>query len=199
MKSKMIFLVVALCATGLRTAIAVPGKDSSEYKYSNIGLKLTLGLGTRDVPSSQDLERGDAASLSLGYGVSQRVTLWLGMNTSKHVHELDPERESDIVGIELGAQYKLRPNQRLRPYGTFGIGTVFLGSEGKKVLNGGGVMWALGVEYYLLRFLSVGAEFFWKDMEYTKQGENGVDGDFTKLDRPINADTRGFMINFTLH
>jgi hypothetical protein len=198
MKSKMILLVAALSAPWLSEAGPVAGKDSSNYKYSNIGLKLTLGLGTRDVSSSQDLERGDAASLSLGYGVSQHVTLWLGMNKSEHGHETEPDRKSDIVGIDLGVQYKLRPNQRLRPYGTFGIGTVFLGSEGEKVLNGGGVMWALGAEYYLVRFLSVGAEFFWKDMQYTKQGENGVEGDFIKLERPINADTRGFLINFTL-
>jgi|GEM_PF-2249501 len=199
MKRKMIFLVAALSAPGLSSASQAVGKDSSRHSYSNVGLKLNLGLGSRDASSPHSLERGDAASLSLGYGVSQFVTLWLGANISKHAHEMNPERESKVVGIELSVQYKLRPNQKLRPYGAIGLGTVFLGSEGEKVLNGGGVVWALGAEYRLARFLSLGAEFFWKDLQYTKQGEDGLKGDFTKLERPINGDIKGFMINFTLH
>ncbi len=196
---KKIFLAVTLlCLPALSIAIPTTKSDSSRYNYSNVGLKLNLGLGSRKAASPEELERGDVATLSAGYGVSQFVSLWLGVNVSKHAHELNPEDESKVVGVELTVQYKFRPKEKLRPYGTIGLGTVFLGTEGEKVLNGGGIVWALGAEYRLVRFLSVGAEFFWKDLRYTKQGEDGVKGDFTKLERPIDGDIRGFLINFTL-
>jgi len=194
MKWKMGLLVAVL------TVIAVI-PAAADDKNSNIGLKLNLGLGGQDVPASLDLENGGAASLSLGYGVSQRVTLWLGMNGSDHVHELDKDRESSIVGVELGMQYKFRPHEKFRPYGKFGLGTYFLGTEDNtgRVLNGGGVNWALGAEYRLARFLSIGAEVFWKDFDYTQFSTDGVDGDFNDLPEAITGNTKGLMINFTLH
>lgn len=199
MKGKMLSSVVILAVMGLSTTVPVFSQDGTESKISNIGLKLNLGLGTQDVSPAQNLERGDMASLRLGYGVSQRVTLWLGMNIGKHIHELNQDLESKLVGIEIGLQYKLRPYKKLRPYGTIGIGTFFLGTEATDtVLNGGGVTWALGVKYRLVRFLSVGAEFFWKDFDYTQQ-RIGEDNDFTKIERPISGNTNGFMINFALH
>ena len=180
---------------------AVMPAMADDKKNSNIGLKLNLGLGSQDVPSSLDLENGGAASLSLGYGVSQSVTLWLGMNGSNHIHELDKDRESKIVGVELGAQYKFRRHEKFRPYGKLNLGTYFFGTEDGtgRVLNGGGVAWALGAEYRLTSFFSVGAEFFWKDFDYTRQSFEGTDGDYTDLPDPITGNTKGLMINFTLH
>lgn len=199
MKSKIILAVAAALAFWTNTAIPTLGQERSESKYSNIGLKLNLGLGTQDVAPSQNLERGQIAALSLGYGVSQHVTLWLGVDAAKHAYEQFPERESDIVGLQLGVQYKLRPHKKFRPYGAFGLGTFFLGNEETDtVLNGGGVTWALGAEYRLARFLTVGADFFWKDFDYT-QFRIGNEGDFHKLEEPIRGNTSGFMIRLILH
>jgi opacity protein-like surface antigen len=195
MKSKLILMMATLAALCLSLAMPAAADD----KNSNIGLKLNLGLGSQDVPQSQNLEKGDLASLSLGYGVSQRVTIWLGADVSKHAHELDPKLESDLVGIELGVQYKLRPHQKFRPYGKFGLGVFALGTEATDtVLSGGGVTWGPGAEYRLVRFLSVGAEFFWKDFDYAQQ-RVGKDNEFQKLERPILGNTKGFMLNFIIH
>jgi hypothetical protein len=101
--------------------------------------------------------------------------------------------------VELGAQYKFRPHEKFRPYGKLGLGTYFLGSEGVNALNGGGVNWALGAEYRLWRFLSIGAELFWKDFDYTKQAVDKDLKDFNDLDEPLLGNTKGIMINFTLH
>ena len=193
MKSKLILMIATLAALCLSLAMPAAADD----KNSNIGLKLNLGFGSRDVPTSQNLEKGDVAALSLGYGVSQRVTLWLGVNASDHIHEDNRNLKSGLVGLELEVQYKLRPHQKVRPYGKFGLGTFFLGSEGT-ILNGGGVTWALGAEYRLARFLTVGAEFFWKDFDYTKQ-QIGKDNDFEDLESPVLGNTKGFMLTFTLH
>jgi len=196
-KGKMILTLAALIAMGVGAARPALADD----KNSNIGLKLKLGLGSQDVAKDRDLEKGDAASLSLGYGVSQRVTLWLGAEVSKHANELDASIKSDFVGLELGMQYKFRPHEKFRPYGKLGVGTYFLGlDDGSGVLlNGGGVNWALGAEYHLARFLSVGAELFWKDFDYTQQRVGGDENDFTDLPDTLTGNTRGIMINFTLH
>jgi hypothetical protein len=193
MKSKTIGTVLLPALACLIAAMPVTAQSTKDPQNSNIGLKLNLGLGSQDVPSSLNLENGGAVSLSLGYGVSQRVTLWLGMNGSNHLHEEDRTVESKVVGVELGMQYKLRPYQKLRPYGKLSLGTYFLGkADGTgTVLNGGGVAWALGAEYRLTRFFSIGAEFFWKDFDYTQQGTDGVDGDFTDLPDPITGNTKG--------
>lgn len=195
MKNKMILLIATLAAMGLSFAMPAAAGDQN----SNIGLKLNLGLGSQDVPKSQNLEEGNLAALSLGYGVSQRVTIWLGADFSKHTHELDQQLESDLVGVELAVQYKLRPYQKFRPYGKFGIGAFALGTEATDtVLSGGGVTWGVGAEYRLVRFLSVGAEFFWKDFDYT-QGRIGKGNDFKELADPILGNSKGFMLTFTLH
>lgn len=192
-----IFMVAALLAFSMGATLPARADD----KNSNIGLKLNLGLGSQDVTKDRNLEKGEAASLSLGYGVSQRITLWLGADVSKHQQELDPTRENDLVGIQLGMQYKFRPYEKFRPYGKLGLGTNFLGTEDGlgTVLNGGGVNWALGAEYRLARFLSVGAEVFWKDFDYTKQRIGDDKNDFTDLPDPLTGNTKGIMINFTLH
>lgn len=199
MKVKIFLTIAALTVVELSAANPVAGKDSSDCKYSNIGLKLNLGLGAQDVASSQNLERGDAASLSLGYGVSQRVTVWLGLDVARHAHEQFQKLDSGFLGVEIGLQYKLRPNKKFRPYGAIGLGTFFLGTEETDtLLNGSGVTWALGAEYRLLRFLSVGAEFFWKDFDYT-QIRVGEEEDFARLEQPISGNTNGFLVKFTLH
>ncbi|MDZ7290958.1 MAG: porin family protein [candidate division KSB1 bacterium] len=200
MKSEIILTFAVLATMGLSFSIVTPvvAQGSAESRYSNIGLKLNLGFGTQDVPASQNLEKGDAVALRLGYGVSQRVTLWLGADLSRHQHELNPTLESDLVGFEFGLQYKLQPFQKLRPYGKIGLGTFFLGTEATDtVLNGGGVTWALGAEYRLMRFFSIGAEFFWKDFDYTRY-RIGKDNDFVKIENPILGNTKGFMLNFTI-
>jgi hypothetical protein len=192
---KLIFTITAFVAL---CAVMAPAR--ADDKNSNIGLKLNLGLGSQDVPSNLKLENGGAVSLSLGYGVSQRVTLWLGMSGGDHVHELDKDRESRIVGLELGMQYKFRPHEKFRPYGKLGLGTYFYGLQDGlgTVLNGGGIAWALGAEYRLARFFSSGAEIFWTDFDYTQQAKD-VDGDYTDLPEPITGNIKGIMINFTLH
>jgi opacity protein-like surface antigen len=192
---KMMLTMAALIAIGIGAVEPAMAND----KNSNIGLKLNLGLGVQDVPQAQNLEKGDAAALSLGYGVSQRVTLWLGIDLSKHQHEQIADLESHLAGLELGLQYKFRPHERFRPYGKFGVGAFALGTEATDtVLSGAGFTWGLGAEYRLARFFSVGAEVFWKDFDYT-QRRIGEDNDFEELPDPISGNARGILINFTLH
>lgn len=198
MKEKLMFLALALSMVNLGMSAAASAQDSAEQKISNIGLKLNLGLGSQDFTAAQDLEQGNAASLSLGYGVSQRVSLWLGFSGSSHDRETDQELESRLASLELGVQYKLRPGKKLQPYGKLGLAGFFLETEKTQTtLAGGGVTWGVGAEYRLVRFLSVGAEFFWKDFDYDHQ-RVGDNGEFYELARPVQGNSRGFMLHFTL-
>ncbi len=198
MSSKTLLAALALGVFCLGAAEKISAQDNAEKKISNVGLKLNFGLGSQDFTAAQDLERGEAASLSLGYGVSQRVSLWLGVSGSSHSRETQQELESSLASLDLGVQYKLRPGKKLQPYGKLGLGAFFLNTEKTQVtLSGGGVTWGVGAEYRLVRFLSVGAEFFWKDFDYSEQrvGDNSA---FNKLAQPLPGNSRGFMLNFTL-
>ncbi len=198
MKSKMMFVtaLLALLLTGATEKLSA--QDKAEKKTSNVGLKLNLGLGSQDFTAVQNLEEGDAASLSLGYGVSQRVALWLGLSGGSYRHEDDDQLESGLASVELGVQYKLRPGKKLQPYGKAGLGAFFLNTDETQVtLSGGGVVWGIGAEYRLVRFLSIGAEIYWKDFDYTEQ-RVGKNGEFNKLARPLQGNSLGFMLNFTL-
>lgn len=198
MKTKLMFAALALGIVNLGMSATASAQESAEKKISNIGLKLNLGLGAQDFTAAQDLEQGNAASLSLGYGVSQRVSLWVGFSGSSHDRETDQELESRLGSLELSVQYKLQPGKKLQPYGKLGLGGFILETEKTQTtLTGGGVTWAVGAEYRLVRFLTVGAEFFWKDFDYDLQ-RVGDSGEFYELARPVQGNSRGFMLNFTL-
>ena len=172
---------------------------NNPVKNSNIGLKLSLGLGNQSPSNSQNLQSDGATSLSLGYGVSQNVTLWLGAQGGVHYDKDFANRKSTIAGGEISLQYKLRPYQKLRPYGKVGIGGFARHDEFTDItLQGAGITWALGGEYRLARFLTVGAEFFWKDVDY-KRSKVGDLGDFEDLDDPVHGNTNGFMMTLTIH
>ncbi|MDZ7267046.1 MAG: porin family protein [candidate division KSB1 bacterium] len=195
MKTKTV-LLVALTVVLLLAPRAV--RSQPAVALSNIGLKLDLGAGSERLAGALNLEPAGALALHLGYGVSQPVTLWLGLQVSKHVQEELPELQSGMTGVELNLQYKLRPFQRFRPYGKVGLGGFILETEATQItLTGGGVVWALGVEYRLAKFLSLGGEFYWKDFDFDRR-RLGHESDFEKLEDPLPGDSRGFMLHLTL-
>jgi len=196
MKTKTV-LHAALAAAMLLAQNTVRSQPAAGL--SNIGLKLDVGAGSARLASAQPLESGGALALHLGYGVSQQVTLWLGMHLSNHQHQAQPEVESGMAGVELNLQYKLRPYRTFRPYGKVGLGGFMQVTDATQTtLTGGGVVWALGAEYHLVRFLSVGGEFYWKDFDFERR-RVGHDNDFIDLDDPIPGNSRGFMLHLILH
>lgn len=189
----------AAAVAGLLLAQPLTTGAQPATENTNIGLKLNLSLGSQNQTSAQHLETGEAAGLHLGYGVSQNVTLWLGMQLSSHKHENDPSLESNVGDLEINLQYKLRPYQKFRPYGKVGVGGFVQGTESTQTtLTGGGIVWAVGADYRLLRFLSVGGEFFWKDVDYERR-RLGDDNKFTDLENPIRGNSSGFLLNFIIH
>lgn len=187
-----IIAVTLLIALPMTLHAGTPGQNS------NIGLKLALGTGNQSPSNAQNLQKGGFTSLSLGYGITQTLSLWLGAGASENYDKDIPDYKSTIAGVELGLQYKMRPYQKLRPYGRVGLGGFVRHDNTPDVsFAGGGVTWALGGEYRLARFLTVGAEFFWKDIDYSERQVG--EGDFVELDQPVHGNTNGFLVTFTLH
>lgn len=196
MKSKIV-VWAALTAAILLAQTAAQSQPAAAL--SNVGLKLDIGAGSERLAGGQNLQPAGALALHLGYGVSQTVTLWLGFQVSNHRHETVPELESGIAGVELNLQYKLRPYQRFRPYGKVGLAGFMQETEATQTtLNGGGVVWALGAEYRLVRFLSVSGEFYWKDFDFERRRQ-GRENDFEELQDPIPGNSRGFMLHLIVH
>lgn len=192
------FLRVMIAAAML-AALPLTSSAQPARQNSNLGLKLNIGLGNQRLTSGQNLEKGDAAAVHLGYGVSQNVTLWLGLQGSAHKHSDNASLESNVGGLELNLQYKLRPYEKFRPYGKVGLGGFVRETEATQTtLTGGGIVWAVGADYRLLRFLSIGGEFFWKDFDYERR-RVGKNNEFTDLENPIRGNSNGFMLNLIIH
>ncbi|MCK6562213.1 outer membrane beta-barrel protein [candidate division KSB1 bacterium] len=190
-------LCAAFAAAMLLTQAAAHSQPAPAL--SNLGLQVDIGAGSERLASAQNLEPAGALALHLGYGVSQQVTLWLGLQVSNHEHEELPELESSVAGAELNLQYKLRPYQRFRPYGKVGFGGFVQEiAATQTMLSGGGVVWALGAEYHLVKFLAVSGEFYWKDFDFERR-RLGREGDFEELEDPIPGNSRGFMLHLILH
>ena len=67
-------------------------------------------------------------------------------------------------------QYKFRPASKLQPYEKIGIGAYALQEKGTDpTFLGGGFNFAVGAYYFFSRHFGIGAEFIFKDIEYSKQ------------------------------
>lgn len=52
-------------------------EEKTQPRFSHKGFKFLAGLGALELPSGDEFDEGQAAQLSLGYGFSNRSTLWL--------------------------------------------------------------------------------------------------------------------------
>ena len=108
---------------------------------------------------------GDAEGVGLGlragYGVSDRFTLYLGvegagLDGGRGFEGLGDDEKYGAVYIELGSRFHFRPGQRLEPYADVALAVVGLGYDGtgsdagKDVTYGGaGVSLGAGLLYFL--------------------------------------------------
>ncbi len=172
----------------------------SKPRFSHKGIKAALGFGNIDMPSSTTSGDGGAGMLSLGYGFSDRSTLWLSLIGTDNDSRSATRIVTEFGGIELAFQYKFRPESSFQPYGKVGVGAYALQENGTDpTFFGGGFNFAIGADYFFSRHFGIGAEFNFKDIEYSKQSRT-VNGDEIVSDlRPhLNRDSRAFLITLTI-
>ncbi len=195
-------LVVALVTTLTGPAFAVeltPAEGAS--RFSPLGFKGALGLGTLEPSDGQRLDQGGASFLALGYGVDPNVTLWLTAFGSEHEQLGAREagkRMSDAGGLEVSLQYSLGTHRRLQPYGRIGLGAYSV--EDRKThdaMFGGGVRVGIGADYFFSRRCGVGLELVARGVEYS-ENRLGKDGDFEDLPEKVSANSGGVVFTFTV-
>ncbi|MCH8874389.1 porin family protein [candidate division KSB1 bacterium] len=172
----------------------------SKPRFSHKGIKAALGFGNVDMPSSTTSGDGGAGMLSLGYGFSERSTLWLSLIGTDTDSRSATRIVTEFGGIELAYQYKFRPESSFQPYGKVGVGAYALQENGTDpTLIGGGFNFAFGADYFFSRHFGIGAEFNFKDIEYSIESRT-VNGEEIVSDlRPhLNRDSRAFLITLTI-
>ncbi len=171
-----------------------------KQRFSHTGVKAALGFGNFDVPSSANSADDGAGMLSLGYGFSNRSTLWLSLIGTNSEAKSATRIVTEFGGVELAYQYKFRPESNFQPYGKIGVGAYALQENGTDpTLLGGGFNFALGADYFFSRHFGIGAELNFKDIEYISESRT-VNGNEVVSDlRPhLNRDSRAFLITLTI-
>lgn len=159
-----------------------------------LGFQLNGNALTND-PSDVVKESGAGGGLSLGYGVSDRATLFLRGNVAYEMAQAD-----------LGMRYRLgSPGSALRPYAEVAVsrvGTMTGGAAfaepgdnfvGRLRVSGPAITAGAGVEYFFTRSLALDAGVSYSRGRFTHGSLGGHD---VKIDRE-NFSTRRLNIGFT--
>ncbi len=171
-----------------------------KHRFSHTGVKAALGFGNIDMPSSANSGDDGAGMLSLGYGFSDRSTLWLSLIGTDNESRSATQMMTEFGGVELAYQYKFRPESKLQPYGKIGIGGYALQENGMDpTFLGGGFNFAIGADYFFSRHFGIGAELNFKDIEYFSESRTVNGNEIVSDLRPhLNRDSRAFLITLTI-
>lgn len=95
---------------------------------------------------------GGGLGLRAGYGVSDRFTLYLGvegagLDGGRGFEGLGDDEEYSVLYIELGSRFHFRPGQQLEPYADVAFAVVGLGYDGAGSYAGNDVTYG-GAAYF---------------------------------------------------
>ncbi len=174
--------------------------ENSTSRFSHRGVKVALASGSFDMSSERQLEEGEGSLISLGYGFTDRFSLWLSITGTEHSQIDKNNLISEFSGFELNIQQKFETHSRLQPYGKVGFGIYSLEEKDSDVsLTGAGVNLAFGVDYFFSNHFGVGAELMFKKLDYFSQRQKTEGGEFVSdLYPDLNGDIGGFVITFTI-
>lgn len=151
---------------------AVPLCVQAQTASSTDGLFLHVRAGGHGV-AFEDAGDDTGATLGLraGYGVSDRFTLYLGLEGAdldggSRLPGLDTDETSGLVYAELGGRFHFRPGHRLVPYADAAIAVIGAGSEARAYdgdvgYGGAGLSLGGGALYFLSPTVAIegGASF----------------------------------------
>ncbi|MCG8606258.1 porin family protein [bacterium] len=176
------------------------GQKKEMSRFSHKGIKAMLGTGSFVVIPERNLEEGEGGLIGLGYGFTDRSTLWLNLTGAQHPQTDSTARHMDFGGLELNIQHRFETRARFQPYGKVGLGLYGLEEQGVDMsLIGAGVNLGLGLDFFFARHFGLGLELTYKKLDYFKQATKTPAGDLVSDIRPqLNGDTVGFMLTFTI-
>ncbi len=179
-------------------------KSKADSLFSHKGFKLSLGLGEARVPSEDRFDELGWGELNLGYGVSSRSTFWIGLKGGQISDSNEPEHF--LGGLDLMYQYKFIDDGKFQPYGKVGVGAYGIGydnsntPEPDRVIAGGGLIGAIGFDYFFTRRFGIGLELNFKDIVMLSETIKVDGGDDIErdLEPHLNRDSSTMMITFTI-
>jgi outer membrane protein W len=202
---RLTLILISLLAMYTGNLFAQEEKTDSSL-FSHKGFKATIALGKATAASDLDLKTGNAWSLSLGYGFSNSMTLWLSLGRVSHQNK--PANGEDTVfanpasgfQYKVDFQYKFRSQSRLQPYGKVGWGVYSMSEKDVDVTKiGTGFAFAAGADYFFSRHFGFGVEVSYKILDFSEESRkaNGERETFD-LDPALNGNSVSFMITFTI-
>ncbi len=201
MKTTSVSVAVLLWLLLQGTAFRVVAQEKAPgSRFSHKGIKAALGFGSFDMSKDVKLKDGEAVGVSLGYGFSDRVSLWLSLFGAEHPQIPGQQSLTDFGGLELNLQYKFATRSRFQPYGKVGVGGYALQVKDSDVTTtGSGFNLALGADFFFSRHFGIGAEVMFKGIDYNKETRK-VNGSEVVSDLPqkLDGDSVGFMVTLTI-
>jgi len=179
---------------------AYPQEKSPASRFSHKGLKAAFSSASFEMIAERGLKEGEGGALSLGYGFTDRFSMWLTLLGSEHIPVNGGELMTEFSGIELNLQQKFEVESRLQPYGKVGFGVYILQEHNSDIaMIGAGINVALGVDYLFSKHFGVGAEVMFKKLDYYSKRQETEQGEFfTDLNPDLNGDTVGFMLTLMI-
>lgn len=196
MKKIIPALLVLFHATSLLSQ-----ENKEEPPFSHKGFKVALGVIGFENEFDEfggRMDDGGGGFLSLGWGFSDHVSLWLSGFGGEHPKSPPRVYGAGFGGIELDLQYKFITESPFQPYGKVGIGGYAIGQSGV-IYTGGGIAGALGADYFFSPNIGIGLELQFKGIGYSQRTQeiNGQDIT-TEVDPPLEGKSRVILLTVTL-
>ena len=175
-------------------------EKSPASRFSHKGLKAAISSASFEMIAERGLNEGEGGALSLGYGFTNRFSMWLTLLGSEHIPVNGGEWMTEFGGIELNLQQKFEIESRLQPYGKVGFGVYTLQEHNSDIaMIGAGLNVALGVDYLFSKHFGIGAEVMFKKLDYYSEWRETEQGEFfTDLNPDLNGDAVGFMLSLMI-
>ncbi len=175
-------------------------EEGKPTRFSHTGLKAAISTVSTEMISERNLNEGEGGALSLGYGFSQRFTLWATVLGSEHRSTIGDNEIMNFGGAELSLQHKFEIKSRFQPFGKVGVGVYVLEEDQtEESLIGTGITLSLGADYFFSRHFGIGAEFAWKKLDFFKRSIQEADGEhIIDVSPSLNGDTAAFLLTLTV-
>ncbi len=198
-KCSVVRVLAALAVAGCLVGNIKAQEKEKAPQFSHKGLKASIASLSIDMTDERNLNEGEGGALNLGYGFTDRFSLWLTLLGSEHHSRLPGQSDFDFGGVEVSIQHKFETRSRWQPYGRLGAGVYGLEEKSTDVaLIGAGINVGLGIDFFFSKHVGVGAEASFRKLDYFKESLGQAGDDIIRDVNPdLNGDAAAFMLTLT--
>lgn len=193
-------LLACICAAA---PAAAQDDAAPRSKTSGFTAGLHLNGSAIQLDGGEEAENGGGMGLALGYGVSNKVTIFARVDGAAVEYEDGDGETFTLAHLDLGGRYSfgsasaaLRPFVELSLQGA-GISDEFEGSE--VTVSGGAFGFGGGLEYFFSRSLALDVGLAISKGEFTTATVDGDEVDLDDLDIEEGFTTSRFNVGLSWH